>query len=258
MLDTETEQAPPATRRRPWRWVALGGAVLLAAAAGAVVWFFSGDAPDEADLGETAAAVTASSNATGETSAAATDGIEGTWTVDTSVGEFSVTESTTATFVGFRIEEELASIGSATAVGRTPGISGSIDIDGTTLTEAEITADLTAIVSDESRRDSRIQEALGTGVNPQATFVLTEPLELGETAADGETVAVTATGDLTVNGVTNEIEMPLEAQLVDGGILVVGSTDIVFADYGVAVPTAPMVLSVEDHGILEVQLWLSR
>ena len=117
---------------------------------------------------------------------------------------------------------------------------------------------LTAIVSDESRRDSRIQEALGTDANPEATFVLTEPIDFGAAAADGEAVTVTATGELTINGVTNQVEISLEAQLVDGMILVVGSTDIVFADYAVAVPTAPMVLSVEDHGVLEVQLWLSR
>ncbi len=69
---------------------------------------------------------------------------------------------------------------------------------------------------------------------------------------------MTATGELTINGVTNQVEIPLEAQLVDGMILVVGSTDIVFADYDVSIPTAPMVLAVEDHGVLEVQLWLSR
>jgi polyisoprenoid-binding protein YceI len=258
MLDTETEPAPTSTRRRPWRWIALGGVVLLAAAVAAVVWFFNGDAPDQADLGETAAAVTVSPTTAGEAPVASADGIEGTWIVDTSVGEFSVTENTTATFVGFRIEEELANIGSATAVGRTPGVSGSMVIEGTVLTSADYTVDLTAIVSDESRRDRRIQEALGTDANPEATFVLTEPIDFGEAAADGETVTVTATGELTINGVTNQVEIPLEAQLVDGMILVVGSTDIVLADYGVAVPTAPMVLSVEDHGILEVQLWLSR
>ena len=114
-----------------------GRGVLIAAAAAAVVWFFSGDAPDQADLGETAAAVTVSPTSAGEAPAATAEGIDGTWTVDTSVGEFSVTENTTATFVGIRIEEELANIGSATAVGRTPGVAGSMVIEGTTMTSAE-------------------------------------------------------------------------------------------------------------------------
>jgi polyisoprenoid-binding protein YceI len=267
MVKMETEPVQAAPKRRVGRWIALGGAVVLAAGVAGVFWFFSGDAPDEADLTETAAAVTGSSTPTDDTTVAeepTTDGasgatgIEGAWTVDTSVGEFSVTENTTATFAGFRIEEVLNSIGSTTAVGRTPVISGTMTVEGTTVTGGEFVVDLTAIVSDESRRESRIQDALGTAANPEATFVLTEPIELGDAAAAGDPVQVTAVGDLTINGVTNRVEMLLEAQLVDGMILVVGSTDIVFADYGVTVPSAPMVLSVEDHGTLEVQLWLSQ
>ena len=52
-------------------------------------------------------------------------GIEGAWTVDTETGEFDY-ETATGTFAGFRIQEELASIGSTTAVGRTGDVSGSI------------------------------------------------------------------------------------------------------------------------------------
>jgi hypothetical protein len=40
-------------------------------------------------------------------------------------------------------------------------------------------------------------------------------------------------------------------------VLLAGGIDLVFADYGVTVPSAPIVLSAEDHGILEVQLWFS-
>jgi len=87
--------------------------------------------------------------------------------------------------------------------------------------------------------------------------MLTEPADLGEEAAAGELVNVSAVGELTINGVTNTVEIPLQAQLVDGKILVTGSTELLFADYGVIAPTAPVVLSVEDHGILEFQVWLS-
>jgi hypothetical protein len=41
-------------------------------------------------------------------------------------------------------------------------------------------------------------------------------------------------------------------------VTVVGTFDIVFADYGVEVPSAPIVLSVEDHGVVEIQLFLTR
>jgi len=137
-------------------------------------------------------------------------------------------------------------------------VSGSIEIEGTTLTSAEVVADLTSIVSDQTRREDAMQRALGTGSNPEATFTLTESIDLGEDAASGEVVDAVATGELTVNGVTNTVEIPLQAQLVDGMILVTGSMEVLFADYSVTAPSAPVVISVEDNGILEFQLWLSR
>ena len=141
------------------------------------------------------------------------------------VGEFSY-EDSTGTFVGFRVEEELSGIGSTTAVGRTPTVSGTITFDGTTLTAATIEADMTAITTNDSRRDDNVQDALETDQFPTATFVLTEPIELGDAANTGAATTVEATGDLTIHGVTTTVTLPLEAQLVDGTIVVVGSLDI--------------------------------
>jgi hypothetical protein len=64
-------------------------------------------------------------------------------------------------------------------------------------------------------------------------------------------VEVVATGELTFNGVTITVQIALQAQLVDGAISVAGSTEILFADCGVTLPSAPVVVSVKDHGILE-------
>jgi polyisoprenoid-binding protein YceI len=253
MIDTETTtETSSKLETRRWLPWAIGLALIAAAAIGGVIWFFAGDAPGEVDLTETVTAVQESM------AVETTDGIEGEWSVDTTVGQFTVTEETTATFAGFRVEEVLDSIGSATAVGRTPVVSGSIEIEGTTLTSAEVVADLTSIVSDQTRREDAIQRALGTGSNPEASFTLTESIDLGEDAAWGEVVDAVATGELTVNGVSNTVEIPLQAQLVEGMILITGSTEVLFDDYSVTAPSAPVVISVEDNGILEFQLWLSR
>lgn len=98
------------------------------------------------------------------------------------------------------VDEELANIGAATAVGRTPAVTGSIELSGTTLSAAAFEADLTQLASDESRRDRAIQRALETGTYPNATFTLAEPVDLGTLPAEGETVEVSAVGDLTVHG----------------------------------------------------------
>lgn len=246
---------------------ALAVAGLLVVAAGAGLWWFlSGDEPEAVDLDTAASVLSTTTTAPGEDLLPGPDpaedpgtgaGVDGTWTVDTSIGEFSF-EDASSSFVGFRVAEELASIGATEAVGRTPEVTGTIEIEGTALVGAAIEADFTAIVSNDDRRDNKIQGALETSQYPTATFVLTEPADFGTIPGEGESVSVTARGDLTVHGITNSIEMPLEARLVDGVIVVIGSTEIVFADYDVEAPSAVIVLSVEDRGQIELQLFFTR
>jgi polyisoprenoid-binding protein YceI len=245
----------------------VGGLVVLALVVAGVFWFLRDDAPDEVNLDDAAAQVSTTTGAvdTGDTGSdegsstteVAADGIEGEWTVDTETGEFDY-ESATGSFVGFRIDEELAGVGATEAVGRTGDVSGGITIEGTTVTAGSFEVDMTTITTNESRRDDRVQGALATDQFPTATFELTGPIELGAGAAAGETVTATAVGDLTIKGTTQSIEMPIEARLVEGTVVLVGSTEITFADFGVEVPSAPVVLSVADVGTLELQLLLVR
>lgn len=65
-------------------------------------------------------------------------------------------------------------------------------------------------------------------------------------------------GDLTIHGVANRLDVPLQAQLVGDVIVVVASAEVVFADYGVQTPSAAIVVSVEDHGTVELQLFFTR
>ncbi|HET6687478.1 MAG TPA: YceI family protein [Jiangellaceae bacterium] len=243
-------------KRRITLLVATLGVVLLGA--GGIWWFLRDDAPAEVSLDAATESVAgAGTTGDGANPTASGTGAEGTWTVDTATGDFDY-ESATGTFAGFRIEEELTGIGSTTAVGRTGDVTGSITIEGSTLTAAELQVELTTITTNDGRRDDRVQEALETGTYPTATFTLTEPIDLGDAATTGQTVSVVATGDLTIHGETRQVEIPIDAQLVDDTIVLVASTDIVFSDFGVDVPDSPIVLSVDDQGVLEVQLLLAR
>ena len=239
--------------------------VLVAVAGAGIWWFLRDDAPAAVSLETAVESVDdtaprrqrAPRPATSAAESATTQGVDGNWTVDTETGEFDY-ESATGTFAGFRIQEELASIGSATAVGRTGDVTGTITIEGDTLVAAEFSVDMSTITTNESRRDDRVQSALETGQFPTATFTLTEPVSLGAAATTGEAVSVSAVGDLTIHGVTNQVTFALDAQLVGDTIVVVGSTDILFSDYSVQVPDSQVVLSVEDHGVVEMQLLLVR
>ncbi len=256
-MTTTTPSTPtPANPRR--RRLMIGGGILvviLAAVGVGLWWFFRDDAPAEVDLA-TAVEQVAPEDAESPVGTGDVD-IDGAWSVDTSIGDFDF-ETATGSFAGFRVEEELSTIGSTTAVGRTGGVAGTIQIDGTTLSSAEISADLSQITTNDSRRDSRARGALDTDQFPEATFVLTEPVDFGAAAADGEAVQVTAVGDLTIKGVTQNVSFPLEAQLVDGVVVVVGSLDVTFSDFDVTVPSAPIVVSVDDEGVLELQLLFTK
>jgi polyisoprenoid-binding protein YceI len=181
---------------------------------------------------------------------------DGEWAVNTGIGRFS---DFTSSFVGYRVQEELAGIGGQTAVGRTPQVSGSLTVRDRTVTAATISADLTALVSDDERRDGQLRrQALETNAFPTATFVLTEPIALPADGEDGSPQQGTATGELTLHGVTRTVEVPMEGRLDGGVVVLTGSIDIEFADYGIQKPQAMIVLSVADHGTMEFQLFFTQ
>jgi polyisoprenoid-binding protein YceI len=260
-------------KRRPLLIFAAIAVAVAVVGVVALVLYLNQDVPEEVSLESAVENVTAEqqsttvTTATDETASTTTTttvteteavaGIEGTWVVDTTIGEFSF-EDATSSFVGFRIDEELASIGATQAVGRTPAIAGQLTVEGTTVTATTIEADLTQIVTNNSRRDNAVQGALNTSSFPTATFVLSEPIDVGPGLEAGEPVSITAIGELTINGVTQPVEIPMEAQRTDDIVVVVGSVDIAFADWGVSVPSSPAVVSVEDNGPLEMQLFFVR
>jgi polyisoprenoid-binding protein YceI len=177
---------------------------------------------------------------------------DGSWQVNTSLGSISDFSSS---WVGYRVQEQLAGVGGHTAVGRTPKVTGSLTLGGSTVSAVSITGDLTALVSDSSQRDDQLRrQAIQTDNFPTATFVLTQPIALGSLPADGSSVSVTATGNLTIHGVAKNVQISLQAQRQGGIIAVAGSLPIVFGDYGFQGPNSFAVVSVNDHGIMELHL----
>lgn len=251
-----------------------GGAALVVAivAAGAGFWyvFLRDDSPPPVSLGGAISALTSptppatapagggtpTATATAAGSPAATavaapgeTAIDGTWVVDRSLGSF----------VGYRIGEQLASIGTTTAVGRTPGVEGEVVIADGVVTSARVIADMTQLRSDSGARDNRLRtQGIETARFPTATFELTERITLPAAASAGTPFATTLTGNLTLHGVTRLVSIPAEAQLVGANFVVVGSLEIALADYDISKPSGAGVLSIDDSGDLELQLYLSK
>jgi polyisoprenoid-binding protein YceI len=267
MPANRTSTRPPLLRNR---WFAIGlGAIVVALLVGGWMGFSYlflrepapaavglSTASPSAAASEESAATASSDPAASASSATSGEGLDGTWTVDPSIGSFSDFSSS---FVGYRVDEELANIGAATAVGRTPDVTGSLTLDGSTITAVEIEADLSTLQSDKSQRDGQLhRQALETDQFPTATFSLTQPIDLGSVPAEGQVIQATATGDLTIHGVTRSVQIPVEARLSGGVVTVTGSIDILFADYSINRPTSFAVLTIADHGTMEFQLQLTK
>jgi polyisoprenoid-binding protein YceI len=178
--------------------------------------------------------------------AAARSSPDGAWTVKPS----------DSVFVGYRVRELFAAATvKRTATGRTPTVRGTMSVSGRTISAAQVSADLTGLTSDQSRRDSAIRDrGLETSRFPDATFTLTSPITLASTPARGTSSRLTATGDLTLHGVTRSVGVALEARWNGSTISVAGSTPVVFADYGMAPIKVSGFVETEDRGTMELQL----
>jgi polyisoprenoid-binding protein YceI len=171
---------------------------------------------------------------------------DGTWTV----------EQGDQVWVGYRVHEILRGLDKE-VTGRTGDVTGSMTIDGSTITEAELTADLTGLTSDDPIRDNAIRtRGLESATYPETTFRLTEPITLDAPPAMGQPVTATATGDLTVRDQTRSIDIPLTAQW-DGDQIAVATVGqgvrLEFADFGFGAIEVP-IARTDDFGFLEVQL----
>jgi polyisoprenoid-binding protein YceI len=242
------------------RRVVLAVLIPIVIIGGALAWYFlrSDDVKEAALPALTTIAQPSSSGATtpagvatGSTNIApGGTSANGTWTV--AAGE--------DTFVGYRVDEVFAAGAvNKTAVGRTPGVTGKVVVAGATISEASFEADMTGLKSDEARRDSQIKvKGIESTKFPKATFVLSSPIDLGGPPKIGTELPVKANGKLTLHGVTKDITLDLKARWSGDRVDVAGKTIILMADYAIEPPTIPAIVTVENKGILELQLTLTR
>jgi polyisoprenoid-binding protein YceI len=248
------------TKRRKWPWI-LGGVVLLivvAAVAGPFIYihFIQADPKPALTFENVDANAVTTTNAGGATTdpattaaagsgSASSDSIDGAWTV------------TTGSQAGYRVKEVL--FGQSTdAVGRTSAVTGSLAISGTSVTDGSFTVDLTKVTSDENQRDNQFQgRIMNTSQFPDATFKLTKPIDLGSLPADKTEVQYTATGDLTLHGVTKQVDAALTARRNGANIEVSGTIPVVFADYQISNPSSAAV-TTQDNGVVEFLLVFSK
>ncbi|MEM9040664.1 MAG: YceI family protein [Actinomycetota bacterium] len=258
-VDEPTPRRWPATRIVKWAIGLVLGAVALMYAG---IFFYAtvlNDAPDALDSNDLSAALVEEpvSESSSENVAATADeptavtsapGVDGVWT-PSDASEF-----------GYRVDEVLSGV-NVTAVGRSNEIAGELSIDGT-VADIDVTVQVADIRSDNGSRDGQFRgRIMNADEFPTARFVTTEPIDFGELPAAGEQVTVSATGDLTLRGVTRAVTFDVTAEIAataDGDrIGVLGSIPVVFDDFGIPEPSVGSI-SVEDNGLIEFVLVFER
>lgn len=124
------------------------------------------------------------------------------------------------------------------------GVSSAVTLDPTDLaaTTGTVTVPLSDLKTGIGLRDSHARGALDTAEFPSATFTL--QTLTGGRLSEGQSLATTATGTLTVRGVGRPISVPVKATLNAGRVNV--STQFKFnpLDHGVRYPGGADVITV--------------
>lgn len=229
------------------KWIIIGASllVLIAAVWGGTAIYANvenGKALDELAL--STPATTSAAPTTAGTPATTSDAADlaGKWTVQA------------GSQAGYRVKEVLNGQ-DVTVVGRTTGVTGTATVEGTSLTAATMTVDMTSVATDNTSRDGQFLGILKTSEFPTSTFTLTGPVDISAIANGVATVQ--ASGELTVAGVTKPVTATLSAQMTADGVEVQGSIPVTFADYGIAAPNLGFV-KVENAGSIEMLLKLGR
>ena len=185
---------------------------------------------------------------------ASTGSAAGAVTHEAPSGTWALTSDST---LGYRIDEVLGGLDTE-AAGRTNDATGTLTIDGSSATAAEFTVNMASMTSDSSSRDNQFRTRIMTVDQfPTSTFVLTSPIDFGTVPTEGTTITATATGDLTLRGVTKSVTFDVQAKLENGKIGVLGNIPILFSDYEIPDPSTQVAV-VKDNGLLEFVLVFER
>ncbi len=241
--------------KRYWKKI-VGALVVLIALVVGGSWFYAkviNKAPSKLSSADLAAALdqpvpppdsSASTTPTSSAPRAAND-VSGVW------------RPVSTSLVRYRVDESINGFAS-TAVGGTNKITGNVTIEGNRVRAAGFTVDTGSFTSDESRRDDQFRGRVMDAAHiPTATFNITSPIEFASVPADGKTVQITATGDLSLRGKTKSVTFDLLAMRKNGKIGIIGNIAIVFADYGIPNPSFGTIKTA-DHGVLEFIVVLQR
>jgi len=158
----------------------------------------------------------------------------------------------------YSVHEDLifGGVGSNTAVGTTSGVSGTFflgESGAITLTQVDISVDLTGLHTDSALRDGHVQDYLDTSEFPDAVFTSTNVKGLPATYTPGQTISFQITGNLKLHGVTNAETFNAKGKVLsDNQVTGTASTTIFMTDFGVTPPDLANIAIVDNKVTLTI------
>lgn len=182
---------------------------------------------------------------------------------DTSASVISA-ESATGTwkvangsYAGYRVDEVLRGV-DVTVVGRTTDVTGEVIISDSELASGVITVDVSTIATTESARDSYFRSnVVESRKFPTATFTLSGPLTIPESAYSDKKGSGEIKGTLNLHGVSRDVTITIEAGYDGKRAQIAGSIPVSWNDYGMTTPSLGFV-EVEKSGFIEFSIYLER
>jgi polyisoprenoid-binding protein YceI len=215
-----------------WRWIVVAIAVLaIVLVAGVVTYERHFSAPAPAKL----ALPPLKSGSSTSPASSAQAALDGAWNLGP------------ATVVGYRVAVGTLGL-HKTIVGRTNRAWGSVAVRDGRVARGSFTVDMTSF-----RGGTRESDLIDAKAHPTATFVLTGPIKLDSGSADGAVRHYTATGRLTLRGVTTPVAVVVSQERKGTTFWVLADISIAFARWHVPVPSG-----VKSRGTIEVLLGLVR
>ncbi len=146
-----------------------------------------------------------------------------------------------------------------TVVGVTSLVEGELTVDPndlSTVQVGEIRIDARDLKTDDDRRTNRLRNDILKSAQDAYRYITFTPTRvegLPASAAPGDTLSFQVTGDLKIIDTTQPVTFAMNVTAVDPTTVQgSGTATIRYADFGINIPRVPMVASVEDEVILEI------
>ncbi|MDO4911473.1 MAG: YceI family protein [Corynebacterium sp.] len=161
------------------------------------------------------------------------------------------------TSVGYTFHELLPGQSLDTS-GSTNNVTGDVIVENNQMVSAKVVVDMTTLQTDQQKRDINVRmKILHTDDFPEATFELTQPVDLSSIPEDGTSGTVTVTGNLTIMDTTKEVTS--EFKVLRTGTRVIIGTTIPFdrTEFGVDTPEF-VAAKIDTQGELNVLVTMEK